>query len=187
MNSNDIYTILSSKPHNPHYLKRYIKFITSCGIKNSKLTDDHIGYTEKHHICPKAKSMFPEYSSFYTCPWNMIRLTASQHFVAHHILANAYNNRATISAFVHMVKFATGNKRHHIFSKMRIRLSKQMKRHNPMHDPEIRQKMLNTKKELMPSEKTKSRWERRRGTHRTTEVKQKISDCCTGVNKATRT
>ena len=50
----DIYSILASKPHNPHYLNRYITFITECQLKNL----NYNGYTEKHHICPKAKDMF---------------------------------------------------------------------------------------------------------------------------------
>ena len=30
----DIYSTLSSIPHNPHYLKRYINFIEGCKQKN---------------------------------------------------------------------------------------------------------------------------------------------------------
>ena len=53
----DIYSILSSKPHNPHYLNRYITFIEQCQQKNV----DYHGYVENHHICQKADDMFPEY------------------------------------------------------------------------------------------------------------------------------
>jgi hypothetical protein len=84
----DIYHILSSKPHNPHYLNRYIKFIESCRLKNI----DFDGYTEKHHICPKASDMFPEYKSFIANPWNLVKLTPRQHYVAHVLLANTYPN-----------------------------------------------------------------------------------------------
>ena len=63
----DIHYILSSKPHNSHYLKRYIKFIQACQHKNI----NYGGYTEKHHICPKADDMFPEYANF---PKNRLRL-----------------------------------------------------------------------------------------------------------------
>jgi hypothetical protein len=66
--------ILSSKPHNSHYLKRYIWFIESCRILN----EDYIGYTEKHHICPKAKDLFPEYKSLKKHPWNKVVLTPRQ-------------------------------------------------------------------------------------------------------------
>jgi hypothetical protein len=85
----NIYNILSSRPHNPHYLNRYITFIAQCQIKNV----GYEGYVEKHHICPKAKSFFPEYSSFKKFPWNMIKLTAKQHFIAHWILARAFGDK----------------------------------------------------------------------------------------------
>ena len=83
MTNTDIYSILSSKPNNPHYLKRYFKFITSC--KNYG-----VEYTEAHHICPKAKDLFPEYESFKKYPWNKVSLTARQHIIAHIILWKAY-------------------------------------------------------------------------------------------------
>jgi hypothetical protein len=78
----DIKSILTSKPHNHHYLNRYIKFIQSC--------KGDFEYTEKHHICPKSKNLFPEYSSFKDHPWNMIRLSARQHFLAHWMLWKTY-------------------------------------------------------------------------------------------------
>lgn len=82
MSSNDIYTILSSKPHNPHHLKRYIKFINLCFINSTY----HEQKVERHHICPKAKDLFPEYISFKLHPWNKINLTLKQHYIAHLIL-----------------------------------------------------------------------------------------------------
>lgn len=78
----NIYTILSSKEHNSHNLNRYIKFIES--LKNQKISEDE--YTESHHICPKAKDMFPEYKCLKTHAWNKIILTARQHFIAHKTL-----------------------------------------------------------------------------------------------------
>jgi hypothetical protein len=78
----DIYSILASKPHNPHYLNRYITFVQQCQHKNIQQE----GYFEKHHICPKAKDMFPEYKSFSKNPWNKVLLTPRQHFIAHLIL-----------------------------------------------------------------------------------------------------
>ena len=101
----NIYTILSSKPHNPHYLHRYIKFIESC-----KLNDD-ISYKEKHHICPKSKmDMFPEFSSLTNHPWNKILLTERQHIIAHWILHKCYGGSQTL-AFNFMSKRYKMNKR----------------------------------------------------------------------------
>jgi hypothetical protein len=84
----DIYSILSSKPHNPHYLNRYITFIEQCQQKNI----GYEGYTEKHHIYPKAKDMFPEYKDFRLHPWNCAVLTARQHFIAHLLLWKTFPN-----------------------------------------------------------------------------------------------
>lgn len=82
----DIYSILSSKPHNPHYLNRYIKFIEQCQQKNV----GYECYVERHHICPKADDMFPEYVCFKTHPWNKAPLTPRQHFIAHLMLWKAF-------------------------------------------------------------------------------------------------
>jgi len=82
----DIYTILASKPHNPHYLNRYITFIHNCQLKN-------VGYkgpVEGHHICPKADDMFPEYKDFRKHPWNKVNLKPREHFVAHLLLWKAF-------------------------------------------------------------------------------------------------
>lgn len=91
----NIYSILTSKPHNPHYLNRYITFIKQCQQKNT----GYDGYVEKHHICPKAKDMFPEYACFKNNPWNCAILTARQHFIAHVILWKVYkDNYSVVSA-----------------------------------------------------------------------------------------
>lgn len=79
----DIYSVLSSKPHNPHYLNRYITFINRC---QSNISAARELCVEKHHICPKAKDMFPEYRKFTHHPWNLAILTPRQHFIAHMIL-----------------------------------------------------------------------------------------------------
>src|ERR1035437_217606 len=91
----DIYSILLSKPHNPHYLNRYWKFINLCIKSNSILI---LSDTEKHHICPKAKDLFPEYTTFKEFPWNKVILTIRQHKISHWILYKAYKGSQT-SAF----------------------------------------------------------------------------------------
>lgn len=84
MTSDDIYALLATKPHNPHYLKRYVKFIFSCTHQTGE-------YVEKHHICPKAKDLFPEYKSFRKYPWNKVYLTARQHILAHVLLWKTFS------------------------------------------------------------------------------------------------
>lgn len=83
MTSIDIYSILSSKPHNVHYLKRYVCYLGLCKSKNKNLQDKHI-----HHIIPA--SMFPEYKNLRVNTWNSIILTPRQHYIAHAILAKTF-------------------------------------------------------------------------------------------------
>lgn len=80
----NIYHILSSKLHNPHYLSRYIKFIKQCSVITFKERCD------KHHICPKAADLFPEYADLTTHTWNLIYLPRRYHIVAHILLSKAF-------------------------------------------------------------------------------------------------
>lgn len=104
----DIYTLLSSKHHNPRYLTRYIKFIQSRTKKD--------GIFEKHHICPRANDLFPEYSSFKIHPWNMIKLTPREHFIAHLLLWKTYGG-SQLSAIVIMA--GKNKKRSRLYNKLR--------------------------------------------------------------------
>ena len=82
----DIYSILASKPHNPHYLTRYVTFIQ----KNINKYSENQANTEKHHICPKAKDMFPTYKDFNLHEWNKIILPLKKHFYAHYLLSKTF-------------------------------------------------------------------------------------------------
>ena len=84
---NTIPEILYSNPEiikSIHHLNRYIKFISS--IKLNRNIDT---YCEMHHICPS--SLFPEYKNLVEHKWNAILLTAREHFIAHWMLACAFN------------------------------------------------------------------------------------------------
>lgn len=106
MTNIDIYAILASKPHNPHYLNRYWKFIQAC--RNNNLIVE--GIKEKHHILPKAKDLFPEYKSFSSNPWNKVLLTPRQHFIAHWILWRTFKGVAMAYAFISMSGLRCGEK-----------------------------------------------------------------------------
>lgn len=90
MSDVNIFEILSSKPHNSHYLNRYWKFIQYCSRVNANKTLLELGYVEVHHICPKERELFPKYMNFREFEWNKIILTYEQHLIAHHILAKTY-------------------------------------------------------------------------------------------------
>lgn len=84
-----LYTIMSSIEHNKHYLNRYLRLII---LWNKANRLQKPAYTEKHHICPKAQDMFPEFISFREFPWNCANLTRKQHLLAHKLLVKAYPN-----------------------------------------------------------------------------------------------
>ena len=107
MTSIDIYNILSSKPHNPHYLKRYWKFIQWCKEQNKTLLDNV--YVEEHHIAPKAKDLFPQYKSFRENPWNKIKLTSHQHILAHVMLWKIYGMSQVKALDAMLGKFSINN------------------------------------------------------------------------------
>ena len=98
--SMNIYEILSSKKHNKHFLSRYLNFIEYCREKNDKNT---LQYKELHHICPKGKTFFPEFSNLKENSWNGIYLTGRQHFIAHKILAKTYPNTMMVMAYLRMM------------------------------------------------------------------------------------
>lgn len=106
MITENIKNILQSKKHNSFYLDRYINFLSK--INNDESTNK---YLENHHICPKAPDLFPEYSSFKKYPWNKIKLTARQHFIAHHILWKSYGG-SQIFSFYSMSHQKNSNKNH---------------------------------------------------------------------------
>lgn len=91
--------VLKSKPHNPHYLNRYIKFIA---------TRAQITIHETHHICPKAKDLFPEYADLKSHKWNSIGLSYREHILAHVMLWKAYGGSQAL-ALQCMLKNFTNN------------------------------------------------------------------------------
>lgn len=117
--------ILRSKPHNPHYLNRYIKFIGYCSSNNKQLDE----FTEDHHVCPKSSDLFPEFKSFKKFPWNKVSLTLRQHYIAHRILWKAYGGRQA-QAFKLMCDRLSFNKSR-CYEEIRNEHIKYMTEHNP--------------------------------------------------------
>lgn len=98
MNSEAIYAILASKAHDVKYLDLYFRYIKRCIRENYKKTKEELGYTEKHHICPKGKALFPEYKSKRKFKWNIVVLTVKQHIAAHYFISKTYGG-SQISAY----------------------------------------------------------------------------------------
>ena len=124
----DIYRILFTKTHNLHYLKRYIKFIEHC-----KTLQPHDEKCEQHHILPKSKDMFPEYSSFRLHPWNKIQLTLRQHFIAHLLLWKAFGGRQAQAFKLMCIRNNSKSSRQYRVAKLEAATLMQGK-NNPNHD-----------------------------------------------------
>lgn len=137
MTSNDIYTTLSSKPHNPHYLDRYWKFIQHFQHQ-TKIKD----ITEHHHICPKSKDLFPEYSKLTKYVWNGVHLTTRQHFIAHALLSKSYGGCQIYAYWAMCHKMSNGEKRQYkinsyMFEQIKSEYKERNKVTNPFNNPTI--------------------------------------------------
>lgn len=138
----NIYRILQSKPHNQHYLNRYYKFVSRIQNKNIEIE----GTFETHHICPKASDLFPEYSSFKNYPWNKLKLTSRQHFIAHWMLAKAYGG-SQIYAFWSMAtkQSRKSSKREYRVSSRIYESAKRMQSQNHSNKIKGTKNILNSK------------------------------------------
>ncbi len=78
-------TELYNIPHiSRKHIDKYIVFIEKCKLTNKNTSS----YVENHHILPR--KMFPQYENLCEFPWNVIRLTVSQHIWAHWLLMHGY-------------------------------------------------------------------------------------------------
>lgn len=125
--------ILINKPHNTHHLFRYIRFIESCQLKQQ--TEDNL---EIHHICPKSADLFPEFSSLVDYPWNGIRLTLRQHYIAHRMLWKAFGGKQA-QAFKLMSERCqrTSSK---CYEEVRLEHAMYMSKNNPNYDGKFSKK-----------------------------------------------
>lgn len=148
--------ILSTFEHNPHYLDRYIKFVLKYSEQN--VNNKNI---ERHHICPKAKHLFPQYKSFKENPWNLARLTYRQHYIAHWILSKVYTKGLQRSS----VQKAFWNTSHRssshqdtyvsarLYAAAKTANSVAMKNSNPMKCKETKNKMKDSHKRFWESDR----------------------------------
>lgn len=116
--------ILFTKPHNQHYLNRYVKYIRILYKVNNNLEK-----CERHHICPKAKDLFPEYKNLKDNPWNEIKLTYKQHYIAHLILSRAYGGSQSFALFSMIRK---SNKPKYINSKIYQNIKEEQLEYNKL-------------------------------------------------------
>lgn len=118
----DIYaikeTLLQANPLSEHFLERYVKLIAHA-IENPTKNS----YKERHHILPS--SMFPDYKKE---KWNIISLSARQHFIAHWMLWKAFRNKEMTCAFWFMYRSSSKTEHRYnnasIYEKIKESISK---------------------------------------------------------------
>lgn len=156
----NILELLKSKEHNLHYLNRYYTFIVACQKSNVNIKNS---YCEKHHILPKAKDMFPQFSNFSNFPENCVVLTFRQHVIAHYMLMKAYETRSQILSFLrttqqkHVKNLNIKNINTKKIELAKIKLSEKMKgkftrgydkKGKPLVSEETRKKLSEQKKQF---------------------------------------
>lgn len=162
----NINQLLSKFEHNEFYLNRYINFIRSCQLANF----GKILKTEKHHILPKSKYLFPEYADLMLFRWNRVDLTARQHYIAHWILSKVYLHKtqkaSCLKAFYRMSSESCDCIRN--ITSTQFERSKEANRismviNNPMHDPDTVEKMKLSTRKYYTTEVRKMISEKRKG------------------------
>lgn len=155
----NLYNMLLSKKHNPHYLKRYYKFIEHCKNKSNIAG-------EQHHILPKSKDLFPEYASFKEYPWNKILLSLREHYIAHLLLWKSYAGNQGSAFHLMSIRLKVNNSR--LYEKAKIDCIRMLKENN-------KNRIYDKSHNFIIANPAKNSVSHRTGTHHTVESKNKIS------------
>lgn len=187
MNTHFIKSQFVTKNHSSHYLARYLNFIERCMFANSHA--DELGYTELHHVLPRAKRLFPEFGNLTENVWNGVRLTPRQHFLAHWMLAKIFTDKfeklSAVKGFYRMMINSKSNKRYtsKSYSYAKKMHSEIMKHVNPMHDPIIAAKAAIKMKESFTHERRKQISDRLKGKPLCDSAKEKLSKFWSGTER----
>jgi len=94
---------LFKRDGNKHHINRYINFIEAI------LKEDLCEYDARHHILPKGKGCWPEFSNLRRHRWNCVKMTNRQHFIAHMMLYKAFPHIKSIVYSANMMKSLHGS------------------------------------------------------------------------------
>lgn len=86
------------------YTKWYWSIIEKALLRKS----DPSVITERHHILPKGKYMYPEFRSLKIHKWNGVNLTLREHFVCHLLLTKMTTGKAKRSCIYGLMRFSSG-------------------------------------------------------------------------------
>lgn len=171
-----IFEQLMTKSANYRYINRYIRFIQ---------TRSNVG-SHKHHILPKATDMYPEYKSFSDYPWNMIRLTYREHFIAHKMLAKIFPKSSQSRCFYYMLNKQGNNSKiyHMLLSEQKSYLKGNTHKLGKKESPETRAKKSESQKGRLLGKKIGLGNKSRTGQKQSTEERLKKSLALKGNQNA---
>lgn len=178
----EIYEVLKLKSKSERHLQRYIRFLSS--------REKTPFSTEKHHICPKANDMFPEYSSFKKHPWNKKYLTPREHYIAHLLLWKVFGGSQTraikqmsgknkssrlYASMNEEYKLYCRSRRHSDETKEKIRSSLKGRSHEQSTIEKIRKSKVGVKRAPFSDEAKRNMSAVRKGIPKSAEHKAKIA------------
>ncbi len=143
-----------------NYRKQYNQLIENSRQKNRQKGNGV--YYEAHHWLPK--SMYPQYIK---CKWNIVLLTAKEHFIAHRLLNKIFQDNVKLEK---ALLFMCQPEKYGIkislkkFQELKENMSNRMKINNPMFNEESKQSMI----------------EKLTGRNLSQDVKDKISESTIG-------
>lgn len=155
------------KMRSKHYVDRYFKFIST---RNNNTED----YTEKHHILPKAKDFYPEFKCLKTHTWNVVELSAREHFIAHWMLSRAFPGTSQSRAFYYMCN-KIGHRKSKAYEQGRVAHIQNMK--NKMYTNERNAKISKSLKGVPKSQEHRNKL---MGHSVSDETREKIRMSLTG-------
>lgn len=165
----DIYSVLRTKPHSERHLACYVAFIKS-RINN-------LGPLEKHHICPKADDLFPEFKNLIQHSWNGIELTPREHYIAHLLLWKTYGGSQAYA-----IRFMTPTKKKtsRLYESLRFQTIKSTtgKKRSPEACNRISEALTGKPKSASAIAKRSAK---NLGSKRSTETRKRISEARKGM------
>jgi hypothetical protein len=164
---------------------RYLRFLEYCSASNF---GKKLELSEKHHILPKSKCLFPEFGNLRYNEWNAIILTPRQHYIAHWILSRVFlDSRERSAALLAFSRMSANNddvKRRFTsrqFARCREAAAESMRINNPMKRDEVVSKMKSSVRKFYETEDGDLRKQKMRETrigvdHISDEGKRRLSD-----------
>jgi hypothetical protein len=132
-----------------HDKNKLVEYIDFC-IANNDTTSNK---TERHHILPKGKTLFPQFKCFKSNKWNLSILSYENHYKAHSLLAEAIKEPAITYAWHSMNSVNINNDGIEIIGESRYEELREVHRDTVIHYNKTRKLSDDTRKKMSESQK----------------------------------